>query len=221
MLEEMPIPHVRRGAKTRYCPFTMRVLTLSAALLVAAFLAGCGSRNAPNAAAAAPHPAGPPKKAVAPVDNVSRNMVSAVSATKAAAGLQVQLKFELRERPAVAQPVDIDVVILPATNLDRVYGRVEGEDGLKLIEGAQIPATDRPTEGVPINHTIKVVPQRDGIYTLRAVVTTELGTQSSNQTFSIPLIAGSGLPDVPNKVGGPTPTANRTAAAPPTPPAKR
>jgi len=218
----MPIPHVREGAQTRYCPFTMRVLTLSAAFLVAVLLAGCGSRAAPNAAAAPPHPAGSPKKAVAPVNNLSRNMVSAVSATKAVAALPVQLKFELRERPAVAQPLDIDVVILPATNLDRVYGRVEGEDGLKLLEGAQIAATDRPTEGVPISHSIKVMPQRDGIFTLSAVVTTELGGQSSSQTFSIPLIAGSGVPDVPTKAGGPAPTADRTAAAsPPTPPAKR
>lgn len=212
---------MRKGAQTRYrAPImSVQVRTLAAVLAAAVLAAGCGSHSEPQVATT-PRPVVRPK-ATSPQDAAMRNMVAAVSMGKGVSTPPVQLKFELKDRPAVAQPLEISVVILPGTNLDRVYGRVEGEDGLQLLEGSQIPTTDKPAEGVPINHSIKVVPQRDGIFAVHATLTVEAAGQSSNQSFAIPVIAGSGMPDLPAKAGGPAPAANRVAAAAEAAPAQR
>ena len=145
---------------------------LGPALAASVMLVGCGSDETPGAARGAAKPAIAPRR-TQPGD----------------------LKFELRERPDVARPLDIDVVILPAASgLDRLYGRVEVADGLQLAEGAQIAPTDRPVEGTPIRHSIKILPTRDGIFTVNAVVSVDAAGQSSSQTFSIPVIVGSGSP---------------------------
>jgi hypothetical protein len=84
--------------------------------------------------------------------------------------------------------------------MDRVSGKVQADEGLELVDGAQIPATERPVQGVPIEHLIKVLPKRDGIFTFSATLTVESGGQSSTETFSMPLIAGAGLTDLPAKL---------------------
>jgi hypothetical protein len=42
---------------------------------------------------------------------------------------------------------------------------------------------------------VKVLPKRDGIFALTAVVSFTVSNQEMNRTFSIPVIAGQGLPD--------------------------
>jgi hypothetical protein len=172
----------------------MRMFTnLGPALAATVMLLGCGSGETPGVAGGAAKPAAAPRK-VQPGDVVSPNMVSAVGGPHTGPAA-VQLKFELRERPDVAQPLDIDVVILPASaTLDRLYGRVETGDGLELAEGAQIAPTERPVEGIPIRHSIKVLPKRDGMFTVNAVVSMDAAGQSWSQTFSIPVIVAAGSP---------------------------
>jgi hypothetical protein len=164
---------------------------LGPVLAATVILVGCGSRETPGVASAPAKPAVPPRKAQ-PGDVVSPNMVTAASSASTGPAT-VQLKFELRERPDIAQPLDIDVVILPASaTLDRLYGRVEAGDGLELADGAQIAPTERPVEGIPIRHSIRVLPKRDGIFTVNAVVSMDAAGQSWSQTFSIPVIVGAG-----------------------------
>jgi hypothetical protein len=170
----------------------MRMFTnLGPALAATVILFGCGSGETPGVAGGAAKPAAAPRQ-MQSGEVVSPNMVSAVGGTRTGPAA-VQLKFELRERPDVAQPLDIDVVILPASaTLDRLYGRVETGDGLELADGAQIAPTERPVEGIPIRHSIKVLPKRDGIFTVNAVVSMDAAGQSWSQTFSIPVIVGAG-----------------------------
>ena len=172
---------------------------LGPALAASVILVGCGSGETPGVASAPAKPAATPRTAQ-PGDVVSPNMVSAASGARTGPAT-VQLKFELRERPELAQPLDIDVVILPASaTLDRLSGRVETGDGLELAEGAQIAPTERPVEGIPIRHSIKVLPKRDGIFTVNAVVSMDAAGQSWSQSFSIPVIVGaSNTAAVPTK----------------------
>src|ERR1700720_2364737 len=130
---------------------SMRMFThLGPALAATVILLGCGSGETPGVAGGAAKPAAAPPK-VQPGDGGSPNMVSAVGGPHTGPAA-VQLKFELRERPDVARPLDIDVVILPASaTLDRLYGKVETGDGLELTEGAQIAPTERPVQGIPID----------------------------------------------------------------------
>jgi hypothetical protein len=177
------------------------------ALAATVILVGCGSSKTPDIVEPA-KPAATPRNAQ-PGNLVSPNMVGAASGARTGPAT-VQLRFELRERPNVAQPLDIDVVILPASaTLDRLSGRVEAGDGLQLTEGAQIAPTDRPADGMPIHHSIRVLPTREGIFTVTAVVSLDAAGQSWSQTFSIPVIVGAGLPDLPK----PTSTAAVKPAA--------
>jgi hypothetical protein len=187
----------------------MRNLTRHAAvcLAAAAALYGCGSKESPGKTGM---PAGAPvHKAASPFASLSRRTVSATAANKPAA-VPVQVRFELRDRPSVAQPLDIDLVIVPmAADIDRVSGKVVTDDGLELVEGGDIAPTEHPPEGVPLEHSIKVLPRRDGIFTFNAVVTVDSGTKTSTETFSMPVIAGAGVKDEPAAA----PASRQTASA--------
>jgi hypothetical protein len=151
-------------------------------------LAGCDSGKSPiGPMMGARHP--PVKKPLAGGPTPPTDMVAAVGEGAPGSG-RVSLRFDLKTRPQVAQPLDLNLVILPSAGIDRVSGKVEADDGLALVSGADIAATERPAEEVPIAHSIRIVPQREGVLTLRAVIVSDSGGQPSSQTFSIPLIAG-------------------------------
>ena len=183
-------------ARTSMWSFSRNLVWLA---VVAGAVWGC-SGGQPSAAAKHAVAAAAAKKAANPQEQRLRNMVSAVPANKPGA-VPLQVKFELRGRPDLGQPVDVDLMIVPLTGtMDRVSGKVQADEGLELVDGAQIPATERPVQGVPIEHLIKVLPKRDGIFTFSATLTVESGGQSSTETFSMPLIAGAGLTDLPAKL---------------------
>jgi hypothetical protein len=164
-------------------------------LALAALLAACGSgkEGAPGAGA---HVA---KKALSPADQLARSLVSGVTQTKAgSAPLPVQVKFALQAKPEPAQPLDVTISIVPtAGNLDRIFGKVEGEEGLELVSSGELEGADRPVENTPIERTVKVLPKQDGIYTLTTTVSVDIGGSISSQTYVFPVIAGNGLPDLP------------------------
>lgn len=175
----------------------MRGTNLGALLATVGLLAACGSGSTESAAAARRAAA---HRAISPADAQARNMVNAVADAKGGDPVPVQVKFQLKSRPDVAQPLDVDIIIVPISgSVDRVAGTVEGEEGLDIVDGGQIPAADRPAEGVSIAHTIRVLPKRDGIFTLSAVLTVDSAGQSNRETYSIPIIAGAGMPDLPTK----------------------
>jgi hypothetical protein len=158
-------------------------------LAAAAVLSGCGSKQPTGGAA----PTSTAKRGPSPAQTLSRTMVGAVAANKPAA-VPVQVRFALHTRPAVSQPLDIGLALLPTSaGIDRISGQIVADDSLELVDGAQISATDRPAEGVPIEHTVKVLPRRDGIYTFNAVITVDSGNQSATESFSMPVIVGEGV----------------------------
>jgi hypothetical protein len=175
-------------------------------LIVAAFSGCSSSEHAPAGAAHAGRPA--VNRASGTSGPALANMVSAVSAGKSSA--TIDLKFELRGRPVVGQPVDIDFALTPGHELDRMSAVFHAADGLELTQGEKTGSIDHPEVGVPVSHTVTIVPQRDGIFYLTAVVLADSPTDSLTRTFSIPVIAGAGLTDV----GPPTP-AGQHAVNPP------
>jgi hypothetical protein len=97
-------------------------------------------------------------------------------------------------------------VIVPVYGtVDRIVGKMSSDEGLDIVSGQDIPVADKPVEGTPIHHSVRVLPRRDGIFTLTAAVTVDSAGQSTSQTFSIPVIAGAGIPDAP--AGAPQPAA--------------
>ncbi|HWX68442.1 MAG TPA: hypothetical protein VNY25_01950 [Steroidobacteraceae bacterium] len=191
----------------------IRWRNLALALAAAALLGGCGSHSPGGGSAGQTQPKTVAKKAINPSDELSHNMVSAVASNKPST-LPVQVKFELRDRPDVGQPVEVDLAIVPmSASVDRVSGKVEAEDGLELIEGSEIAAADRPAEGVPIRHLVKVLPKREGIYTVRAVLTVDAAGVSSTEAYSLPVIAAAAPTESSGKPSAPAPAGSAAAPA--------
>lgn len=173
-----------------------RILTLAVVLGLALSGTGCGSKT-DSAAAAKPATPAPAKKPLSPLDQLSPNLVTAVVTGKSGAGL-LQLKFELAAPPALGDPVDMDVVIVPtADNLDQISGTIQGEEGLEVIAGDTIAPVDKPVYGNPVHHALKVVAKRDGLYTLTATMSVASGGQVVSPVFAMPIIAGSGSSEGP------------------------
>jgi len=172
----------------------MRTITLAAALVGFVLASGCGHK-----AEQAAGKTNPVKKAKVADDGTSR-MVAAVATVKPGTPpLPVQLKFDLREKPEVGQPLDVDLaLVLLSGNIDRVFGKVAGEDGLEIVGGGDLQEAPKPAEGTPIQYSVKVLPKQDGIYNLTATISVDSAGQISTQAFSIPLIAGQGIPDLPS-----------------------
>jgi hypothetical protein len=190
----------------------MRNFSTCLVLLLALCAQGCGSKSEP-AAAGKSAKAAPVKKLTTPADALSPNLVGAVVTTKAGAAL-LQVKFELAAHPVVGDPVDIDMVIQPASdNIDEVSGTIQGDDGLAVVSGDVIPPTEKPPYGMPIHHAVKVLAKRDGIFTLSATMAVNSGGQSLSPVFAFPVIAGGGMSEAAASAAPGAGAVNRAAPA--------
>jgi hypothetical protein len=121
------------------------------------------------------------------------DMVAAVSSSK---GPPVELRFSVPVRPEVGQATEIDVALIPSQPLpDSVSISFQVADGLDIVEGSRLERIEKLTAGSPIRHVLKILPKRDGIFALTAVVSYTASSQEMNRMFSIPVIAGVGLTD--------------------------
>jgi len=175
----------------------MRILMRLAVCAVPVLLsAGCGSSHdgAPAVTAGAPV-----RKAAQPVDPLALNLVAAVATVKAGTPpIPVQVKFALGAHPQANQPADIDIALIAtAGTLDRISGKVDGEDGLTVVAGADLPETQKPVEEVATHHPVQILAQADGIYELTVTVAADAGGIVSTQSFTIPVLVGKGMADLP------------------------
>lgn len=155
-------------------------------------LGACSSGGDNSAASAAAKPHKKAAKGAAKAGMDLSEMVSAVSASKP--GPPVEMKFTLPIRPEVGQLTELDVALVPRAPVpDRVSVSFQVADGLEIIEGSQLEPVEKLVDGSPIRHVVKVLPKRDGIFALTAVVSFVVDNQDLTRTFSIPLITGEGL----------------------------
>jgi hypothetical protein len=158
-------------------------------------LNGCGSSSSASGDAAHSAAKKASHKVADPSSRAPEDMVAAVTAGKG--GPPVGLRFEMRSSPEAGQPVDVDLAILPnAAAIERIVGNIQGGDNVSVVEGADIPAVEKPAQGTVIRHVVRLLPKQDGIFTVTAAVNVDLGTESITRTFTIPLIVGDGLPEL-------------------------
>ncbi len=123
------------------------------------------------------------------------DMVAAVSTTRSAG--VVDLKFAVAKRPKVGEPVEIEFSITPAIALEGLFARFQVAEGLQLVSGGETEHLENAPSGVAVGHKVTVLPQADGIFYITAVILADSETESVARTFTIPLIAGQGLMDLP------------------------
>jgi hypothetical protein len=153
-------------------------------------LAGCGDSQ-PDATASKAAKSSTARK-TAPGDS---DMVAAFSATRQP-GL-VDLRFKLDKRPAVGAPVDIELAMVPTVELERLFARFQASEGLQIVSGAESEHFERPTKGSSVSHKLTVTAKTDGIFYITAIVLADSESESVARTFSIPVIAGQGLSELP------------------------
>lgn len=187
---------VRTGAHAVRVGFGLALapaMVLAVVLALVLVLAGCDSEPEQGAATATPSATKTPRKVA--TDAGDPDMVTAFSATRGP-GL-VDLKFKLTKRPAVGEPVEIELALTPTVALERLFARFQAADGLQIVSGAETEQFDRPAAGVPVKHKMTVTAKTDGIFYVTAVVLADSDKESVARSYSFPLIAGQGLMEAP------------------------
>lgn len=175
----------RQGARGS----SMAAFTVATVLVTAAALSGCESSEQHNPAETSGS-SGKPKK-----PGAGKDMVAAVSASKTPGA--VDLRFVLVGKPAVGQPVEIRTSLTPTAELELLFARFQASEGMELVKGAETQHYERPAVGEELSHTVTVIPKADGIYNITATVLTDSASDSIARTYTIPIIAGAGLPELP------------------------
>jgi hypothetical protein len=154
---------------------------------------GCGSDPEPEAAATPPAPqpaaaaqASAPTPA-APVENPTARMARAVGNGKP--GAAVDIRYEFVAKPAVGQPTELEIALVPSAGVDSLEAKVSGMDGITLA-GPLTASFEGVEAGKPYMHKVSVLPDRSGVYYVTVSVTTQIGGQALARTFSIPFVVG-------------------------------
>lgn len=119
-------------------------------------------------------------------DELTAGMVEA--ATQGKSQLPVKLKFDLRQRPSVGQPLDIAVAVLPQISASSGEMVVAGGEGLNVDPGVnslELPALE---SGAVSRQDLKVTPTAVGVLLLNLTVSLKHDDQNDSRMFSIPLI---------------------------------
>jgi hypothetical protein len=157
-------------------------------------LAACGSSDPSSSGPTKAKSGKAHKSAAKPGEEALTDMVAAVSASKP--GPPVEMKFVLTSRPEVGQIVDVDVAVVPLDPVpDDLAVSFQAVEGIEVVEGSQIEKVEKLAGGSPIRHVVKLLPKRDGIFAMTATVSFSQSNQSFTRTFTIPMVAGEGLPE--------------------------
>jgi hypothetical protein len=154
---------------------------------VAALSACHGDSAAPLAGNPAPHVAAPVVVRKGPsAAQQTKGMVEAATQGKSTA--QVELKFDLIQKPRIGQPSRIDIAVLPQIDASPVNIEILGTEGLQIASGVtpiEIPSVDA---GEVYRQSIQVTPITDGVLLLALSVALKHDEITESRVFSIPLI---------------------------------
>ena len=164
--------------------------------ILVSVLAGCGRESQTDSSQAGGKPAPTVSARSAEGDATLKRMVSGVSASKDQA--LVDLKFELKARPQIGQPLDIEIALLPKVGADNMQVTYIAAEALQ-VQPVKVPAEYRNVQAGNIyRHQVSVVPKDSGVYYLSAVVMIDSReTGSLTRTFAIPVLVGEPPDPVP------------------------
>ena len=161
-----------------------RLLLLCAVAALAA-CHGDSGQSASGKAAPAKHAAAASKKGPTP-EELTAGMVQAVSQGKSQ--VAVTVKFDLLQRPAVGQALDIDIAMLPQISADQATVQVSASDGLNIAADSRQIDFAAVEAAQVYRHKISVTPTAAGVYFVEFAVTLAHDTISESRSFSAPII---------------------------------
>jgi hypothetical protein len=149
-----------------------------------------------------------PKPAKSTEGNLPPEFVAAVSAGKNSSVISVH--FVLRNSPVVNQALPVDIAIVPHQTFTAGRAHFDSRDGLALATGNELGTKTDPSPEKPIRHELVLMPGKDGVFMVSAIVETEGVDGTISRVFSIPVIVA------PQAAAAPA--APATAAEPASPP---
>ena len=174
--------------KPRFPAPALRILALGAALTV-----GACHRGPQGPGAAAPAPAAKPAAPAGPtVAEQTAGMVEAPGLTKAASG--ARMKFSLDARPAVGQPLVVELALLPSTFAESATVGVDPSDGVSVDPAEREYSVSALEPNKIYRHSLRVTPTAPGVTDLGLTVTLRHDGVSDALKFSVPLIVADSTP---------------------------
>ena len=143
-------------------------------------LAACGSKPDPQPSK------GQQAAKAAPADPIAQ-MARAVGNGKP--GAAVELRYEFSGKPTVGTPNQLQIAFIPHAGVDAMDIAINGMDGV-TVSGQQFASFAEVEPQKPYVHTVSVLPDRNGVFYLTVVVTTQIGNQNLSRTFSVPFVVG-------------------------------
>jgi hypothetical protein len=163
---------------------TARVLMLCS---LAAIGACHGDAGTPPPPKAKPHVSVPVVAKKGPsAEELTNGMVEAASQGKSQ--LPVKLKFDLKQRPVLGQPLDIGIAIVPQIDAGPAGIQVTGGEGLTLAADANQADFPEIEAGQVYRRSVKVTPTGEGVILLGVTVSLKHDDITESRVFSIPLI---------------------------------
>lgn len=139
---------------------------------------------------------------------VAPEMVAAVSSVRNAAVVGVH--FALKGTPTVNKALSVDIALVPHQPITTLRAHFEARDGLSLATGNVLEALSDPKPEKVITHQLVMLPSKEGVFMVTAIIDTEAGDGSVSRIFSIPVIVGPAPatnPEPATAADAPTPTA--------------
>jgi hypothetical protein len=66
-----------------------------------------------------------------------------------------------------------------------------------MVAAVSAERLEHPAIGTPLPHVVTVIPRGDGIFYVTAVIVSDSPTESVSRNYAIPIIAGTGLAELP------------------------
>jgi len=164
----------------------VRIAALGAVTALAACHGDSGAAPPPAPAPATPQVSIPAPKKGPSVSEQTLGMVDAASVGKSE--LPVSLKFDLKQRPVLGQPLAIDIAVVPQIDANAANVEMTGIDGLTVLPGAKAFAAGPVEAGEVYRHSIEVTPAAEGLLLLGLTVSLKHDEMTDSRVFSIPLI---------------------------------
>jgi len=183
----MSPPVGRAAVKMRYVVCSCRAV---AAVVMAAMLAACGQgSHKAGATGQSQQQSRDQNQGRNAGDALDPDMVAAVSS--AHSSTPIGMKFRLAARPVVGTPLQVQVALIPASDvsISHIHASFQPGEGLQL-QGEHSFDVNAPESGVVIEQALSVVPQQPGVLSLNVTVVVDLDNGSLARGYSIPLIAG-------------------------------
>jgi hypothetical protein len=166
-------------------------------------LAGCDDGAPADAPTGTTSTAAPKPGSQLPPD-----MVGAVSSARNTSVVSVH--FVLNGTPTVSKPLPVDIAIVPHESVSSLIAHFEAHDGLALATGNVLERQTDPKAEAVIKHQLVLLPAKEGVFVVSAVVETESSAGTVTRIFSIPVIVGA--PASGAAATGPAPAPAQTPA---------